>query len=382
MSVNRYGAASLTVSRNRSEINTVRLTYKETDSDLHLNRDWFGPPLNTLTREKGRPAPLDDVSYCGGKLFRRKEANKRTDSEITPFLGYSRKFAEGRRVLGLSSNGKQDVISGEMDCDHLELNPRILAAVRRTKVKSVQDVLSASGPDLQRLTGLSHSDIQQLILAAAAACRRSQPIPALLLLNGECRRFQSRLSVGCPVLDQLLRGGLPVGGVTELSGESRAGKTQLALQLCLSVQYPPHHGGLGSGAVYICTEDRFPSRRLQQLIEQQTCLRSDVPSAEISGLQFSDHVYIEHIADLGSLHTCLSRRVPLLLARGLVRLVVVDSVASLFRSEFQAADWLERTRQLLTFSSCLHHLSHEFNTPVLCINQVTHTHLSSLLTTR
>ena len=72
---------------------------------------------------------------------------------------------------------------------------------------------------------------------------------ALLLHRGECRRLESglRLSVGCPVLDELLRGGLPVGGVTELSGESGAGKTQLALQLCLSVQYPTQHGGLNSG---------------------------------------------------------------------------------------------------------------------------------------
>ena len=53
--------------------------------------------------------------------------------------------------------------------------------------------------------------------------------------------------MGCPVLDQLLRGGLPVGGVTELAGESGAGKTQLGLQFCLSVQYPPEHGGLGAG---------------------------------------------------------------------------------------------------------------------------------------
>lgn len=69
---------------------------------------------------------------------------------------------------------------------------------------------------------------------------------------------------------------------------------------------------------------------------------------------------------------CLSRRVPLLLARGLVRLLVVDSVAALFRCEFQAADWLERTKQMLTVSSTLHHLSQDFSTPVLCINQVTH----------
>lgn len=67
---------------------------------------------------------------------------------------------------------------------------------------------------------------------------------------------------------------------------------------------------------------------------------------------------------------CLTRRVPLLLARGAVRLVVVDSLAALFRCEFQAADWMERTKQMLTVASTLHRLSQEFSTPVLCINQV------------
>ncbi|XP_041814456.1 DNA repair protein XRCC3 [Chelmon rostratus] len=260
-----------------------------------------------------------------------------------------------------------------MDWDQLDLNPRIIAAVRRAKLKSVREVWSVSGLDLQRLTGLSRSDCQRLLTAAAAACRRHPPVPALLLHRGDCRRLESglRLSVGCPVLDDLLRGGLPLGGVTELSGESGAGKTQLALQLCLSVQYPTQYGGLNSGVVYVCTEDSFPIRRLQQLIRDQSCLRSDVPPSLISRLQFSDHVYIEHAADLDSLQVCLSRRVPLLFARGLIRLLVVDSVAALFRSEFQAADWLERTKQLLAFSSSLHHLSQEFSTPVLCINQVT-----------
>uniref|UniRef100_A0A7N8X171 DNA repair protein n=1 Tax=Mastacembelus armatus TaxID=205130 RepID=A0A7N8X171_9TELE len=262
-----------------------------------------------------------------------------------------------------------------MNWDHLELDQRVVSAVRRAKLKSVREVLCFSGPDLQRLTGLSRSDVQQLLTAAATTCRRHPPVSALLLYHGECRRLESglRLGVGCPVLNELLRGGLPVGGVTELSGESGAGKTQLALQLCLSVQYPTEHKGLNSGAVYISTEDSFPIRRLQQLIREQSSLRSDVPPSLISSLQFSDHIYIEHAADLESLQVCLSRRVPLLLARGLVRLVVVDSVAALFRSEFQAADWLERNKQLIAFSSTLHHLSQEFTTPVLCINQVIYT---------
>lgn len=49
------------------------------------------------------------------------------------------------------------------------------------------------------------------------------------------------------MLDRLLRGGLPLDGITELAGRSSAGKTQLALQLCLAVQFPRRHGGLEAG---------------------------------------------------------------------------------------------------------------------------------------
>lgn len=49
------------------------------------------------------------------------------------------------------------------------------------------------------------------------------------------------------MLDNLLKGGIPLVGITELSGESSAGKTQISLQLCLCVQYPYKYGGLESG---------------------------------------------------------------------------------------------------------------------------------------
>ncbi|KAM3849525.1 DNA repair protein XRCC3-like [Diretmus argenteus] len=254
-----------------------------------------------------------------------------------------------------------------IDWDQLELHPRITAAVKKANLKSAKEVLSVSGPDLQRLTALSRSDVQQLQAAAAATSRRNPPVPALLLYCGQ----SPRLSLACPVLDGLLRGGLPLGGVTELAGQSGAGKSQLALQLCLSVQYPLQHGGLDSGAVYICTEDTFPIRRLQQLISQQVNLRADLPQSLINSIKFTDNIYIEHTADLGALQACVTQRVPLLLARGVARLLVVDSVAALFRSEFQADDWLERTQHLRAFAGALHRLSHDYATAILCINQGT-----------
>ncbi|XP_077409739.1 DNA repair protein XRCC3-like isoform X2 [Vanacampus margaritifer] len=248
----------------------------------------------------------------------------------------------------------------------LDLHPRIISAIDKAGIRSVSHVLCMSGPDLQRLTSLSATDVRRLLTAAAMLCRPFRPLPVLATDESGLT-----LSLGCPVLDGLLRGGLPVGAVTELSGESGVGKTQLALQLCLSVQYPVCHGGLDSGAVFVCTEDVFPSKRLQQLIREQSRLRADVPPHVTSDLCFGDRIYVEHAADLTSLQSCLRRRVRLLLARRLVRFVAIDSVASLFRSEFGLADWLERTKQLLSLSSTLHHLCQQFNSAVLCVNQVT-----------
>lgn len=240
------------------------------------------------------------------------------------------------------------------------LNPRIQAALRRVPV-SVEEVLALNSVVLQRTTGLSRHDVDALRSASRSG---PAPKPASLLSDVPA------LSSGCPSIDRLLCGGLPVGGVTELFGPSAVGKTQLALQLCLSVQYPRQHGGLQAGAVYVSTEERFPSRRLQQLISDQSVLRPEVPLSLIQDLSFSDRVYVEHASDLTSLLSCLSRRLPLLLSRAPVRLLVVDSVAALFRSEFEASDWLQRHRQLLAVSSELQRVARRFSSAVLCINQV------------
>lgn len=43
-------------------------------------------------------------------------------------------------------------------------------------LKSVREVLVVSEPDLQKMTGLSRPDVQELLHAAATACRTHQPI--------------------------------------------------------------------------------------------------------------------------------------------------------------------------------------------------------------
>ncbi|NWS10285.1 XRCC3 protein, partial [Pachyramphus minor] len=261
-----------------------------------------------------------------------------------------------------------------MDWDQFDLNPRTVAALKKADIKSVKEILNLSGADLQRLMKLSSADIQCLLKTVSCTLRRNSMVTALQLYHDKdhLTSQSQKLSLGCSVLDNLLKGGIPLVGITELAGESSAGKTQISLQLCLCVQYPYKYGGLESGAVYICTEDPFPSKRLQQLIGQQHKLRADVPAEIIQKIKFGNSIFVEHAADLDTFHKCITTRLSLLLARGMVRLVVIDSIAALFRCEFGVSESVTKARYLQTFGAQLHSLSTRFRTPIMCINQVWH----------
>ncbi|NXT27051.1 XRCC3 protein, partial [Syrrhaptes paradoxus] len=259
-----------------------------------------------------------------------------------------------------------------MDWDQFDLNPKVIAALKKADIKSIKEILNLSGADLQRLMKLSSADIQCLLKTVSLTLRRNSMLTALQLYQDKdhLTSQHQKLSLGCSVLDNLLKGGIPLVGITELAGESSAGKTQISLQLCLCVQYPYKYGGLDSGAVYICTEDVFPSKRLQQLINQQHKLRADVPAEIIQKIKFGNSIFVEHAADLDTFHNCITKRISLLLTRGMVRLVVIDSIAALFRCEFGASDSVMKAQYLQTFGAQLHSLSTRFRTPIMCINQV------------
>ncbi|NXH18045.1 XRCC3 protein, partial [Bucco capensis] len=259
-----------------------------------------------------------------------------------------------------------------MDWDQFDLNPKVVAALKKADIKSVKEILNLSGADLQRLIKLSSADIQCLLKTVSYTLRRNSMLTALQLYQDKdhLTSQHQKLSLGCSVLDTLLKGGIPLVGITELAGESSAGKTQISLQLCLCVQYPYKYGGLEAGAVYICTEDVFPIKRLQQLIDQQHKLREDVPAEIIQKIKFGNSIFVEHAADLETFHNCITKRISLLLSRGMVRLVVIDSIAALFRCEFGVSDSVTKARYLQTIGAQLHNLSCRFRTPVMCINQV------------
>lgn len=131
--------------------------------------------------------------------------------------------------------------------------------------------------------------------------------------------------------------------------------------------HPRIIAALKKGAVYISTEDVFPSKRLHQLMQNFVKNHTITSTAKISP---SDHIFIEHAADVDDLRNIITHRLPVLLKRGIIKLVIIDSIAALFRVEYSFGETSKRAKVLRSFGAQLHKLSHQHEIPVVCVNQV------------
>ncbi|XP_020283519.1 DNA repair protein XRCC3-like [Pseudomyrmex gracilis] len=168
------------------------------------------------------------------------------------------------------------------------------------------------------------------------------------------------LTTGCSKLDAKLRGGIPCRGITQIYGAAGTGKTQLALQLCLTVQLPVTTGGFGAGAIYICTETAFPSKRLQQLLQSSEIAKSHPVNGDV--------IFVNHVATTDELELCLRYKVPILMKTHKIGLIVIDSIAAPYRIE----DWKDQSQGISkrNVGRQLHKLCKNDDLCVICINQV------------
>ncbi|EAQ86596.1 hypothetical protein CHGG_07849 [Chaetomium globosum CBS 148.51] len=131
-----------------------------------------------------------------------------------------------------------------------------------------------------------------------------------------------------PDLDRALGGGIPAGYVTEVTGESGAGKTQFLLSLLLAAQLPPPHG-LSRPALYISTEAPLSTRRLAQMLTANPHFQRLPPSQRPS----LDNIISTVTPDLESQDHILNFQVPVEVERRGIGLIVLDSVAANYRAD-------------------------------------------------
>jgi DNA-repair protein XRCC3 len=241
-----------------------------------------------------------------------------------------------------------------------ELQGAVLALVEAGKT-TPQQIIQVQQSTIERIARLDRSQSTNLLFHISNLLFRQKPTPVsnLLLENG------MKLSMGDPVIDVLLGGGLMMNGIIEISGVSGAGKTQFCLQAMIQTVLPVKYGGLGASALFLCTED-VPVTRWRQLIEAYSQRYPDTSDLLNSNL-FHEKVYsIDKLTDI-----IQSRALPLIRTKN-VKLLVIDSIAALFRCELGTLDQSqERANVLHSIASMLKLLSDENKLPILVVNQVT-----------
>lgn len=171
------------------------------------------------------------------------------------------------------------------------------------------------------------------------------------------------ITSGSEEFDKLLGGhGIETQSLTEVFGKFGSGKSQLAFQLAVNVQLPKEQGGLDGHALIIDTENTFRPKRIMELAQAKGLDPNEVLSKIHVARAFStDHQILlaERIGEFME-----EKKVP-------IRLIIVDSLMSLFRAEFIGRGTLaDRQQKLNKHLHMLQRMCDRYNCAVFLTNQV------------
>jgi len=174
------------------------------------------------------------------------------------------------------------------------------------------------------------------------------------------RQSVLRLTTGSKAIDDILGGGLETQTITEFYGEYGSGKSQLCHQMCVNVQLPPEKGGLGGGALYVDTENTFRTERIVQMAQHLGLNPEEV----VKNVIFAEAYTSDH-------QMFLLENADTVIKENNIRLIIVDSLTSHFRSEYLGREMLaERQQKLNKHMHRLIRLARAFNAVAVVTNQV------------
>jgi len=192
---------------------------------------------------------------------------------------------------------------------------------------------------------------------------------ALSLLE-RSEQQQSFFPTSLDALDKQLHGGLACGTITEIAGPAGCGKTQFCIMLSVLATMPQDRGVLDASVIYIDTEAAFSATRLVEIASNRF---PDLFNSNEILLQLSERIHVYWESTCSSLWDRLQRLEEEVISKR-VKLIILDSVASLVRKEFDSRvsrNLNERTALLSKEAAILKCLAETFHIPVVVTNQIT-----------
>lgn len=207
------------------------------------------------------------------------------------------------------------------------------------------------------IKGISEAKADKIIAEAAKL------VPMGFTTATEVHQKRSEIvyiSTGSSEFDKLLGGGIETGGITEVFGEFRTGKTQLCHTLAVTCQLPIERGGAEGKCLYIDTEGTFRPERLLSVAK-----RFELDGEEVlNNVAYARAYNSDH-------QSALMMQASAMMAESRYALLIVDSATALYRTDFSGRGELSaRQMHLARFLRTLLRIADEFGVAVVISNQV------------
>jgi hypothetical protein len=148
-------------------------------------------------------------------------------------------------------------------------------------------------------------------------------------------------------------------GITEIAGMAGSGKTQMALALCVQAASISPDAPQHQKALYLSLGEGTTQPKLAQRLGQMA-------GSSLDPLQ---HILTRIVHNQDDLLELLTGDLPTMLQQCNFRIVVLDSIAGMFR--VPETSIAQRSETLFRVASILKKLSAQYNVPVVVVNQVT-----------
>lgn len=235
--------------------------------------------------------------------------------------------------------------------------------------ETTAEKLRSLGKDtLDKIAVLTPHELSEIagigVEAAKKAVQEARESTTIQYETGEAvmtrRKDIGKISTGSKDLNELIGGGVETESITEAYGRFASGKTQLGFQLIVNVHLPKGKGGLDGSAFVIDTEGTFRPERIEQIskdmgldpkkiLEETIVVRATTTEQQILTIERAEKLIQEKN----------------------IKLIVVDSLMALFRSEFVGRGALnERQGKVNQHLHRLQMLADKYKVAIYITNQV------------
>jgi len=234
---------------------------------------------------------------------------------------------------------------------------KIAEKMKESGYTDLMSIAASSGGELSTAVGIGEDTANKIINAARERLKMGFETATEVMRR---RDKIGKLTTGSKTLDKLLGGGIETQAITEAHGAFGSGKSQIAHQLAVTAQLPREKGGFGGKALFIDTEATFRPERINDMSK---ALGLD-PNKVLENIYAARAYNSDH-------QVVLAEKSEDVIKNNNVKIMIIDSLTSAFRSDYTGRGTLANRQQKL--NRHLHYLQRiadVYNIAIYVTNQV------------